>query len=81
LKTRVDARFREEATRFAFRFVCEDCVHFHARSERCSLGYPAAPRRPEVQPQAGRQPEGQIRPDPLPDAGTELALCKAFELM
>ena len=45
MKTLVDARLREEATRYALRFACEDCAHFAADSERCSLEYPASPRR------------------------------------
>jgi hypothetical protein len=45
VKTAVDARLREEAARFAFRFACEECAHFDADAARCSLGYPAAPRR------------------------------------
>jgi hypothetical protein len=45
VRTRVDDRLRDEATRFAFRFACDDCVHLDAPSDRCSLGYPAAPRR------------------------------------
>jgi hypothetical protein len=45
VKTPVDARLREEARRFAFRFACDDCAHFDAQAQRCSLGYPAAPRR------------------------------------
>jgi hypothetical protein len=45
VRTLVDARLRDEAARFAFRFACDDCTHFDARRERCSLGYPAAPRR------------------------------------
>jgi hypothetical protein len=45
VRTRVDDRLRDEAARFAFRFACEDCVHFDERRAHCSLGYPAAPRR------------------------------------
>jgi hypothetical protein len=45
VRTPVDARLRDEAARFAFRFACDDCAHFDERRERCSLGYPAAPRR------------------------------------
>lgn len=68
MKTVVDERLREEARRLAFRFACEDCVHFGAEEERCSLGYPAAPRRAELD-------EG-----PSPGAHVSLELCKAFEL-
>jgi hypothetical protein len=45
VRTRVDERLRVEAERFAFRFACEDCAHFCERDERCSLAYPASPRR------------------------------------
>jgi hypothetical protein len=45
VKLPVDARLLDEAARFAFRFSCDDCAHFDERRERCSLGYPAAPRR------------------------------------
>jgi hypothetical protein len=45
MRTRVDARLREEAARYALRFACEDCAHFDSGAGRCSLEYPAAPRR------------------------------------
>ena len=45
MRTRVDLRLREEAARFSFRFGCEDCCHFDPERARCSLFYPAAPRR------------------------------------
>ncbi len=45
MKTRVDATLLAQAAEFAFRFACEDCAHFDAARERCSLAYPAAPRR------------------------------------
>jgi len=45
VRTPVDARLLEEAARFAFRFACEECAHFDVDAGRCSLGYPAAPRR------------------------------------
>jgi len=45
VRTPVDERLRDEAARFAFRFACDDCAHFEAAADRCSLGYPAAPRR------------------------------------
>jgi hypothetical protein len=47
MRTLVDARLREEAKRFSFRFACDDCVHFDedGPAGRCSLRYPAAPRR------------------------------------
>ena len=45
MKTPVDGRLREEAARYALRFACEDCAHFEPASGRCSLEYPASPRR------------------------------------
>jgi hypothetical protein len=45
VKTLVDDRLRAEASRFAFRFACDDCAHFDPEGERCSFAYPAAPRR------------------------------------
>jgi hypothetical protein len=45
VRTRVDPRLRAETERFAFRFACEDCAHFAERDDRCSLAYPASPRR------------------------------------
>jgi hypothetical protein len=49
VKTCVDDRLEREAARFAFRFACDDCVHFDAAANRCSLGYPPAPRREALQ--------------------------------
>jgi hypothetical protein len=65
VRSPVDARLREEAARFVFRFACEDCAHFDERRDRCSLGYPAAPRR-DVLDAAHND--------------SCLELCKAFEL-
>ena len=51
MKTHVDERLRHEAAHFSFRFACEDCVHAAADDGtiyRCSLGYPAAPRREDM---------------------------------
>jgi hypothetical protein len=46
VNTPVDERLRREAIRLAFRFACEDCAHASIENGlRCSLGYPAAPRR------------------------------------
>jgi hypothetical protein len=61
VKTLVDERLRLEVARYDFRFACDDCAHFDASGARCSLDYPAAPRRDALQ-------------------GTELELCKSFEL-
>jgi hypothetical protein len=54
MRTLVDARLREEAARYALRFACEDCAHFDCGVERCSLEYPASPRRDAL---AGEQLE------------------------
>ena len=45
MKTLIDAQLREQASRFVFRFACDDCAHFDQDRESCSLTYPAAPRR------------------------------------
>ncbi len=73
MKTVVDARFLEEARRMRFRFACEDCVHFQAAEAegRCSLGYPAAPRRAELE---GQPAEG------TPAGSRTVELCKTYEL-
>jgi hypothetical protein len=65
VRSPVDARLREEATRFVFRFACEDCGHFDERRDRCSQGYPAAPRRDVLD---------------AAHEDSCLELCKAFEL-
>jgi hypothetical protein len=49
LKTRVDELLRAQAKAYALRFACDDCAHFERDAGACSLGYPAAPRRPEVE--------------------------------
>jgi hypothetical protein len=61
VKTFVDGRLHLEVARYDFRFACDDCAHFDAPAARCSLDYPAAPRRDALE-------------------GTELELCKSFEL-
>ncbi len=69
MKTVVDARLRDEAARFQFRFACDDCAHFDVVRERCSLSYPAAPRRHTL----GLASAG--------DGGSvDVELCKTFEL-
>jgi hypothetical protein len=51
VKTIVDTRLRDEAKHFAFRYACEDCIHFcrggaaQPTGQACSLAYPASPRR------------------------------------
>ncbi len=49
MRTPVDPRLRAEAARFAFRFACDDCVHFAEHAGRCSLSYPPEPRRDALQ--------------------------------
>jgi hypothetical protein len=49
VRTRVDSRLREEAARYSLRFACDDCAHFDADAEKCSLEYPASPRRDALQ--------------------------------
>lgn len=65
MRSPVDARLREEAARYVFRFACEDCAHFDDGRARCSLEYPAAPRRDVLDATA---------------RDSCLELCKAFEL-
>jgi hypothetical protein len=79
VKTRVDALLRAQAAAFAFRFACEDCAHFDAPGERCSLGYPAAPRRRAL---ALRDPPDRTEMAPPGDerAAPDVVLCKTFEL-
>ena len=48
MKTVADARLRNEAAQFQLRFACEDCAEFDAKTERCALGYPPAPRRRDL---------------------------------
>ncbi len=69
MRTLVDGRLRDEAARFAFRFACDDCAHFDRARERCSLSYPAAPRRHALE---------IARPGAIGDGSVEL--CKTFEL-
>ncbi len=70
MKTPVDDRLVEEARRLHFRFACEDCAHFAPAREQCSLGYPAAPRRQELD-----------RARPCEGSTLHLVeLCKAYEL-
>ncbi len=47
MKTKVDLALVQEAEAFAFRFACEDCVHFAGHTPRatCTLEYPAEPQR------------------------------------
>jgi hypothetical protein len=49
VKTLVDERLRLEIARYELRFACEDCAHFDAGAGRCSMDYPAAPRRDALQ--------------------------------
>jgi hypothetical protein len=77
MKTRVDDRLRREAAQFAFRFACDDCAHFEPSSARCSLSYPASPRRSALL--GARTLERSESTGPSQPART-LELCKAFEL-
>jgi hypothetical protein len=46
MRSKVDLRLLREASTFAFRFACEDCVHRSGAPETaCTLEYPAEPRR------------------------------------
>jgi hypothetical protein len=40
-----DARFDDEAARYALRMHCEDCALFDARREACAHGFPTAEHR------------------------------------
>ncbi|WP_394827037.1 hypothetical protein [Pendulispora albinea] len=71
MKTRVEPRLLEEAQRFAFRFACEDCVHF-LDSHQCAHGYPPAPRRSAL------TGAGEGATPIAPEA--EITFCKEFEL-
>ena len=68
MKTRVDGRLVAEAERFAFRFACDECVHFDTEGARCSLEYPAAPRRDAIAVAAAA------------NGSDGFELCKSFEL-
>jgi hypothetical protein len=66
MRTAVDARLVEEASRAALRFECDDCAHFDDARTRCAHGYPVAPHRPG--PLAGLA------------FGRSIVFCKEFEL-
>jgi hypothetical protein len=74
MRTPVDARLLSEASRFALRFACDDCVHFAPERERadgdasrsCGHGWPLRLRRSAL--------------DPAVTDGEPLAFCKEFEL-
>lgn len=68
MRTLVDRRLLEQARQLRFRFACEDCAHFSADDDQCSLGYHAAPRRAEL------EIDGSAR------STASLELCKTFEL-
>ncbi len=67
MKTRIDGELQAEARRYAFRFACDDCAHFDASRQGCSLGYPASPRRDALEAASVGGDEG-------------VELCKTFEL-
>jgi hypothetical protein len=68
VRTRVDARLAEQASRFALRFACDDCVHFGARG--------TAPAAPEAT--CGHGWPVRLRRSALDDE--ELSFCKEYEL-
>ena len=37
-----NARFREDAARWDFRYRCEDCDHYAPRAGHCSMRFPTA---------------------------------------
>ena len=46
MKTPIDPRLAGEASRFALRFACDDCVQFDAeRTPTCAHGWPIRLRR------------------------------------
>jgi hypothetical protein len=49
MKSRADARFRAEASRFRFLSSCEACAYFEPDSATCSHGYPNRAHREHVQ--------------------------------
>jgi hypothetical protein len=62
---RLDAALREECERFAFRFCCDDCVHFDPKGEgRCAHGFPIGRHRAQLQQ----------------EDGAEVHFCKEFSL-
>jgi len=65
---RRDARFDEEAERFALRFTCEHCACFNAGTERCRHGWPNALHRLARYQQPLRE-------------GDEVVFCKEFEVL
>lgn len=40
MQTKIDQRLLDEVEQFSLRFTCDDCEHFEAASEGCSLGFP-----------------------------------------
>jgi hypothetical protein len=51
MRTKVDLLLLREADTFAFRWACEDCVHWCGDGEApgCTLEYPAEPRHDALQ--------------------------------
>lgn len=63
-----DARFDEEAERFALRFTCEHCACWNARDQRCRHGWPTTLHR--------------LARYAAPAApGDEVVFCKEFEAL
>lgn len=66
MRIRVDPdQFRAQCQRFALRFCCEDCAHFHEHTDRCAHGWPTDDHR--------RQRHDR-------QDCCELIFCKEFEL-
>jgi hypothetical protein len=62
--TRVDDRFRAEASKFDLRCTCDACAAFVAERSTCAYGYPTEPHRRL----------------PLAGEPREFVFCKTFEL-
>jgi hypothetical protein len=45
MRSRVDARLREEVARFELRYSCEHCAYFVSERGACAHGYPNAEHR------------------------------------
>jgi hypothetical protein len=68
MKTPVDVQLAGEAERFAFRFACDDCVHFASeREQTCAHGWPLRLRRSAL----------DLREE---SEGAPVSFCKEFEL-
>lgn len=73
-----DARFDEDAERFALRFCCDHCGFFDEDAERCRHGWPTAPHRAaryRTAPTADSPAESSVE-----SSGDTVVFCKEFEL-